>query len=110
MLRRGRSVENRSWLVGCEGRAKPIEEGNLRCLEPSACLVEIEPFDTVDLGERLDDARMRRPFQLVGVADGGRRVEVSLDRPPQHKLARLLSDLSELDERAVGGFVTGFFA
>ena len=42
--------------VGCKGRLKPIEEGNLRCLQPSACLVEIEPFDAVDLGECLDGA------------------------------------------------------
>ncbi len=41
---------------GGKGRLKPIEEGNLRCLQPSACLVEIEPFDAVDLGECLDGA------------------------------------------------------
>src|SRR5262249_53417062 len=95
--------------LGCEGLLKPIEEGNLRCLQPSACLVEIEPFDTVDLGERLDDARPRRPFQLIGVAHRGRRVEVSLDCPPEYELARLLPDLAEIDEWVVGGFVSGFF-
>src|SRR5262249_6679511 len=46
---------------------------------------------------------------VVGVADGGRWVEVSLNCPPQHELARLLCDLSEIDERAVGGLVSGFF-
>ena len=44
--------EDAAW----EGRLKSIEEGNLRCLQPSACLVEIEPFDAVDLGECLDGA------------------------------------------------------
>jgi hypothetical protein len=48
-------TEDRSSLVGCEG-LKPIEEGNLRCLQPSACLVEVEPFDAVDLGEGLNRA------------------------------------------------------
>jgi hypothetical protein len=43
-------------VVGCKGRLKPIEEGNLRRLQPSACLVEIEPSDAVDLGECLDGA------------------------------------------------------
>ena len=52
---------------------------------------------------------MRRPFHLVGVAHGRRRVEVSLDCPPQHELARLLCDLSKIDERLVGGFHSGFF-
>ena len=50
ILRRG-SVRG-----GGKGRLKPIEEGNLRCLHPSARLVEIEPLDAVDLGECLDDA------------------------------------------------------
>jgi hypothetical protein len=36
-------------VVGCKGRLKPIEEGNLRCLQPSLYLVEIEPLDTVNL-------------------------------------------------------------
>src|SRR6185295_19353535 len=52
---------------------------------------------------------MRRPFHFVGVAHGGRRIEVSLDRPPQYALARLLRDLSKIDERAVGGLPSGFF-
>ena len=51
-----RSAEDRLLAVGCKGRMKPIEEGNLRCLQPSACLVEIEPLDAVNLGECLDDA------------------------------------------------------
>ena len=50
VLRRG-SVRG-----GGEGRLKSIEEGNLRCLQPSACLIEGEPLDAVDLGECLDDA------------------------------------------------------
>ena len=40
---------------GGKGRLKPIEEGNLRRLHPSACLIEIEPFDAIDLGECLHD-------------------------------------------------------
>src|SRR6266511_467453 len=52
---------------------------------------------------------MRRPLHVVGVAHGGRWVEVSLNCPPQHELARLLCDLSKIDERVVGGFVSGFF-
>src|SRR5262245_30101537 len=53
---------------------------------------------------------MRRPFHLVGVTHGRRRVEVSFDCPPQHELARLLCDLSKIDERIVGGFQPGFFS
>src|SRR4029079_11178203 len=101
--------EDRLWVVGCKGGLKPIEEGNLRCLQPSACLVEIEPFDAVDLGECQDGAGMRWPLDVVGVAHGGRWVEVSLNCPPQHALARLLCDLPKIDERMVGGFVSGFF-
>src|SRR6266487_6228100 len=52
---------------------------------------------------------MWRPFHVVGVAHGGRWVEVSLECPPQHELARLLCDLSKIDERVVGDFVSGFF-
>ena len=55
-LSRSRRGDERLCVVGCEGRLKLIEEGNLRCLQPSACLVEIEPFDAVDLGECLDGA------------------------------------------------------
>jgi len=47
------------------------------------------------------------PLQLVGVADGGCRVELSLGRPAEHELARLLGDLSELDQRAVGCLRSG---
>jgi hypothetical protein len=47
-------TEDRSYLVVSESCLKPIEEGNLRCLQPPACLVEIEPLDSVDLGEGLD--------------------------------------------------------
>ena len=49
-------AEDRLCVVGCKRRLKPIEEGNLRCLQSSACLVEIEPFDAVDLRECLDGA------------------------------------------------------
>src|SRR5512132_1451600 len=52
---------------------------------------------------------MRWPLHLVGVAHGGRWVEVSLKCPSQHELARLLCDLSKIDERMVGGLVSGFF-
>src|SRR6185312_3649696 len=52
---------------------------------------------------------MRWPLHLVGVARGGRWVEVSLNCPPQHELARLLSDLSKIDQRVVGGLMSGFF-
>src|SRR5512133_1368164 len=52
---------------------------------------------------------MWRPLHVVGVAHGGRWVEVSLNCPPQHELARLLCDLSKIDQRVVGGFVSGFF-
>src|SRR5438093_2894370 len=52
---------------------------------------------------------MRWPLHVVGVAHGGRWVEVSLDRPPQHELARLLCDLSKIDERVVWDLVSGFF-
>ena len=38
-----------------EGGLEPLEEGNLCCLQPAACLVELEPLDTVDLGKGLDD-------------------------------------------------------
>lgn len=43
-------------MVEWKGRLQPIEEGDLCCLQPSACLVEIEPFDAIDLRECLDDA------------------------------------------------------
>src|SRR6266576_1443828 len=52
---------------------------------------------------------MWRPLHLEGVAHGGLWVEVSLNCPPQHELARLLCDLSKIGERVVGGFVSGFF-
>src|SRR6266516_1393037 len=52
---------------------------------------------------------MRWPLHVVGVAHGGRWVEVSLNCPPQHELARLLCDPSKIDERVVGGLVSGFF-
>ena len=70
-IRHRSSTERQSPLNGCavqpvsghlprrwsrEGRLKPIEERSLRCLQSSACLVEIEPFDAVDLGECLDGA------------------------------------------------------
>src|SRR6266480_7934899 len=49
------------------------------------------------------------PLHVEGVAHGGRWVDISLNCPPQHELARLLCDLSKIDERVVGGFVSGFF-
>jgi hypothetical protein len=49
-------AEDRLRVVAWKGRLKAIEEGNLRCLQSSARLVEIEPFDAVDLGECLDGA------------------------------------------------------
>jgi hypothetical protein len=49
-----RAAPGRKRLAQQQGRLKPIEEGRLGCLQPSACLVEIEPFDPVDLGECLD--------------------------------------------------------
>src|SRR6476620_4763992 len=52
---------------------------------------------------------MRWPLHVVGVAHGDRWVEVCLNSPPQHERARLLCDLSKIDERVAGGLVSGFF-
>src|SRR5262245_29657865 len=52
---------------------------------------------------------MRWPLHLVGVAHRGRRVEVSLDCPPEHELARLLCDLPKIHKRVVWDLVSGFF-
>src|SRR6266487_3816470 len=52
---------------------------------------------------------MRWPLHVVGVAHGGRWVELSLNCPPQHELARLLRDLSKIYERVVWRLVSGFF-
>src|SRR4051812_44485135 len=64
---------------------------------------DVDPLGPVDLGERLAPARARRPFQLEGVADDGRDVEVRLERPGRDDLAVALDDLTEGDERAVRG-------
>src|SRR5947209_2634325 len=52
---------------------------------------------------------MRWPLHVLGVAHGGQWVEVSLHCPPQHELARLLCDLSKIDQWVGGGLVSGFF-
>ncbi len=52
---------------------------------------------------------MRWPLHVVGVAHRGRWVEVSLNCPPEHELARLLCDLPKIDERVVWDLVSGFF-
>jgi hypothetical protein len=87
---------------------KPIQKWNLRRLQLATRLVEPEPLDAVDLGEGLDTSRPGRPLQLVGVADRRRDVQVSLRRPRQDELPRLLPDLTQLDKRGMGELMAGF--
>ena len=84
-----------------QGGLEPIEERDLGRLQPAARLVELEPLDPVDLGERPDDPRVRRPLQVEGVAHRRRRVEVSLRSEADHELARLLGDLDRARSAAL---------
>jgi hypothetical protein len=88
--------------IGRDGTLEPIEKWNLRRLQLATRLLELEPFDAVDLGESLDTPRPGRPLHLVGIADRGRGVQVSPRRPRQDELPRLLPDLTELDKRVSG--------
>ena len=90
------------------GSLEPIQKWNLRRLQLPTRPVEGEPFDAVDLGEGLHTPRPGRPLQLVGIADRGRRIQVSPGRPRQDELPRLLPDLTQLDERGIGELVSGF--
>jgi hypothetical protein len=92
------------WLsIGSEGGLEPIQNGNLRRLQLVTRPVELEPFDAVDLREGLHAPRPARPLHPVGIADRGCGVQVSLGRPRQDELSRLLPDLTKLDERGYRG-------
>jgi len=100
--------EPSSWLsIDGDGGLEPIQKWNLRRLQLVTRLLELEPFDVVDLREGLETPRPGRPFGLVGVADRGCGVEASTRRPRQDELARLLPDRTELNERGVVELVAG---
>ena len=73
-----------------------------------AGLVDVEPLDPVDLGERLDAARSPAASSISNVLlHGRRRVEVALEGPGVDDLAALLDDAAELDRVAAGRRVAG---
>src|SRR2546423_4430427 len=88
---------------------QPIEQGHLGGVDPNPRLVEVEPRDTIDLGDVDPVAGAGRPFERERVALRGRRVEITLRRPRGDVLARFLADLAERHEVAVRRPLTGLF-
>ena len=67
---------------------------------------------TTRLNAREGEATPRREPPSSSPSSSARPLfveKVSLECPPQHELARRLCDLSKIDERVVGDFVSGFF-
>ena len=82
---------------------KAVQERPLSLHYPQPRLVQRKPGDTIHLRNCLNPARAAWPFQLEGAGDDGGRVEISLNRPCGNQLAARLPDLSERDQRSIGG-------
>ena len=108
--RRGRACRESAGLArggSVERLEQAIDERDLSLLDTAASLVGPEPFDPIDLRERLTPAGSRRPFELDDVADGCRRIELSFDGPGVDHLATLLDNRRQIDRRPVRCYVTG---
>ncbi len=69
-----------------------VKESDLSWIDLAASGWDVKPLGTVDLGELLHLAGLRRPFHLKGVGLKILRVEVAFDRVRMNDLSRLLCD------------------
>jgi hypothetical protein len=85
------SVQRRRRRSGSlDSTLKPVDQRPLRFDDLRACVRDREPFDPVDLGKAGHQPRVRRPFELEGVAARVVRVDVGLDSEAMNHLAASL--------------------
>src|SRR3954453_14363692 len=87
-------------LAGGKNLDQPIDERDLRRLQPPACLVGSEPCHAVELGKDLAATTSWRPLHLELVRVGVGWVQVTLDGPGVDDLAALLDDRAEGNRRS----------
>src|SRR5439155_22687338 len=85
------------------------DEPALRWIDLLECHRDCEPLGSVNLGELLLLARLRRPFERKQIAVQLRGIAVALHRPGVDYLAAALRDRRKRDERALGSTAGLFF-